>query len=340
MPAPRLTVFVPMLNEEAHIDRCLASIVASAPQGAETEILVVDGGSSDRSASLVVAWAAHDARIRLLDNPARLQAAAFNRALAVAEGRYFARIDAHAEMAGDYLTESLALLESTAAVNVGGPIEPVGEGTIGRAIAAAYRSRFGLGHGRHGDGGTVRSVDSVSFGVWRTEAVRAVGGMDPTMAVNEDYELNYRLRVAGGTILWSPRIRTRYAVRRTLTALGRQYLRYGFWKARTVWRHPASVRPRQVVAPLWVAGLVVGGATLAWLPWWVAAAPLWLYALAAIVASIPAAKGEPRASRLALPIVFATIHLAWGVGFLAGLIRWAGEHRFDPRSDQRASVTR
>ena len=103
----------------------------------------------------------------------------------------------------------------------------------------------------------------------------------------------------------------------------------GYWKAQTLRRHPRSLRPRQIAAPALVASLLGGALAAAAIPFAVApAAPPWLagaliaiYGLATLLAaaaSLPA-HGARVAARL--PAVFATMHVAWGLGFWWGWLR-------------------
>jgi glycosyltransferase involved in cell wall biosynthesis len=311
-----------MRNESASITTCVESVLANLlPDGMALEVLVLDGASTDDSAAIVQAIATADPRVRLLGNPARLQAAAFNRALSEASGHYFVRMDAHSTYAPDYIAECVHLLDSTGAGNVGGVQRAEGRSRMSRAIAAAVSSRFAAGDARYRNATAPAFTDTVYLGAWRTETLRQLGGMREDWAVNEDYELNIRLREAGGTVYLSPTIRSTYQVRGSITKLARQYARYGFWKVRTLLHHPASLRWRQVVAPAFVVSLLLT-------PWLImrlgppGAMPVALYALANLTASAITARRAGMALLPALPLVFATVHVMWGAGFLAGLAYW------------------
>ncbi len=192
-----------------------------------------------------------------------------------------------------------------------------------RAIALAYQSRFAAGDAAFRYAGDERWVDTVYLGAWRTGTLRRLGGMNESWLVNEDYELNYRLRQAGGKILLPPTIRSRYWVRPSLRALARQYFRYGMWRVRTMATHLGSLRWRQLASPLLVAGLV-GSAALAPIAPRAALALPAIYLLACVIASAATASQKEAGVRFLpiLPVIFATIHLSWGTGFLAGLVRF------------------
>ena len=318
---PLVTVVIPMRNEEAGIEACLASVLANRlPQGS-FELLVLDGASDDRSPTLVDAMAARDPRLRRLANPKRLQAPAFNLGLAAARGRYLVRMDAHSLYADDYIAESVRLLEETGAENVGGVQRATGTTGLARAIAAAVSSKFAAGDAAYRNATTPRWTDTVYLGAWRTETLRRLGGMREDWAVNEDYEMNVRLREAGGRIYLSPTIRSTYFVRASIPKLARQYARYGFWKVRTLLAHPTSLRWRQLVAPAFVLSLLATPITVALLgP--LGATHIGLYLVANLLASVATAAKAGWRLLPALPIVFLTVHLAWGSGFLCGALYW------------------
>ncbi|MEP6591919.1 MAG: glycosyltransferase family 2 protein [Gemmatimonadota bacterium] len=324
---PDITVVIPMRNEAAHIVPCLQSVLDNVlPDGLFYEVLVLDGDSSDDSAALVRALATHDPRVRLLSNPERLQAAAFNRGLAEARGRYLVRLDAHSLYAPDYLAECVRLLESTGAANVGGVQRATGEGVIGRAVAAAVSSRFAAGDAKYRHATEPAWTDTVYLGAWHTATVRELGGMHADWAVNEDYEMNVRLRARGGRVYLSPTLHSTYFVRDSLPRLARQYARYGFWKVRTLLLHPTSLRWRQGVAPLFVLSLLATPLLMHALGWW-GAAHIALYLLANLTASVITARRHGLAILPLLPLIFAIVHCSWGTGFLAGLAYWPWRRR-------------
>src|SRR5947209_6659231 len=163
-----------MLDEEAHIEACLAAVLAQDYPRDRVEVLAVDGGSRDRTVELVraVAGAAHH-----------------------------------------YATEDMD-------------------------AATAFP------------------------GFFRRAVFDRVGGFDETLPVHEDYELNWRIRAAGGRVRYAAGVATEYVVRSSLRALAVQQFRYGAGKATVALRHgPGVMRPYHCVPPLFVAAL--GGAALA-----------------------------------------------------------------------------
>jgi GT2 family glycosyltransferase/SAM-dependent methyltransferase len=317
-------VVVPVRDEAGALARCLASLAAQDFAAERMEILVVDGMSADGTAD-----AARRAGVRVIENPRRTAAAAMNAGLRAAQGDVIVRLDAHAEAAPDFVSRSVAALDRTGADCVGGPIETAGDGVEGRAIAAAMSSRFGVGGAAFRVGtGRETDTDTVAFGAYRRSAFDRAGTFDESFLRNADDEFHLRLTRAGGRIVLVPEVRSTYRCRSSLGALARQYFGYGRWKTRVFAKHGRVPAARALVPPLFVAALaasvVLAVAT---------DEPLWLisvvgpYAVANVLASLLAGT---RAWPL-VPFAFATMHLAYGLGFWTGLVR-------PPRGDERQRI--
>jgi succinoglycan biosynthesis protein ExoA len=302
---PSVTVAIPVLNEARHIDACLDAVDAQA-YGNIVEVLVVDGGSTDATRDIV---ARRGGKVRLLHNPRRIQAAALNVALAEAGSEIFVRVDGHCTIASDYIERCVETLATTGAAMVGGAMNPQGHGWLGQGIAAAMTSRFGVGPARFHVGGPPGWVDTVYLGAYPTALALKVGGYAEDVGVNEDAEFAIRMGPHGG-VRFEPSIRSTYTPRGSLRAVTRQFYRYGRSRAATVRRHPGSIAPRQLVAPLFLAGLVS--------PW--RRPVLGAYAAVLAVAAADQARRAPRAVP-GLVVTLPAMHLPWAAGFWRGIAR-------------------
>jgi len=316
---PFVSVLVPMRNEQRRIARCLDSILQTDYSKQKMEILVIDGLSTDGSGRIVESYCRRYSFIHLLDNPRQMQAAALNLGLGRAKGRIIIRMDAHTVYAPDYIRQCVLALETTGAASVGGRQRAIGSGYLGNAIGAAFSSAFAAGDAKYRYSQVEQWVDTVYLGAWRTQTLRDIGGFNEEWAVNEDYELNYRLRRNGGRILLSPKINCCYYVRGSLSDLARQYLRYGFWKVKTVAAHPRSLRWRQLACPAFVAALAFSVALIPLRPMYAAIVPA-AYVLANLTASFWAAARRGFWLLPLLPLIFAIMHISWGAGFWAGVV--------------------
>ncbi len=307
---PAVSVVIPARDDAQGLPRAVAALLAQRYAG-PLEVVVAVAPSVDATAE-VARRLADDPRVQVVANPAGSTPAGLNAAIAATTGEVVARIDARSVPADGYLRRAVELLGETGADNVGGIQQAVGETDFERAVAAAMTSRFGVGDAKFHYGGAAGPVDTVYLGVFRRAALERVGGFDETLERNQDYELNWRLRDTGGTVWFSPDLRVRYRPRGSVGSLARQYFEYGRWKREVLRRHPRSLRWRQLVPP---AALLANAAGLLLC---VAGRRRWLVvpAVYAAATTVAAAPGGPGAARRAA--AFATMHHAWGAGFLVG----------------------
>lgn len=325
---PFVSVVMAVRNESKHIKQSVSAILAQDYPADRFEVLVADGRSTDGTREEFETLARRDSRLRLLDNPGRIVPTGLNAALREARGDIVLRVDGHTEIASDYLRSCVDVLGRSGADNVGGRMNAVGDGPFGRAVAAATSSSFGVGGARFHYSDREEWVDTVYLGAWPRQVFARIGLFDEELVRDQDDEFNYRLRAAGGRILLTPAVRSRYTVRGTPWSLFRQYFQYGFWKVRVLQKHAAQMRPRQFGPPLFVLALLVAAATALAFPS-APAARLPLAGLAALylASDLVAAAVEARRQKVnpvLLAFVYPILHLAYGSGFLAGLFRFAG----------------
>ncbi|MDB5689572.1 MAG: glycosyl transferase family 2 [Sphingomonas bacterium] len=323
-------VVIPCLDEEAHLPALLNQLLATQAAGT---FVVADGGSTDASRSIVLDRARQDPRLRLLDNPARLQSAGINRAVRLhgAAHDWLVRIDAHCDYPDRYVEGLIAAAKASGAASVVVPMVSRGRRGFQIAAAAAQNSKLGTGGSLHRHVGVGRFVDHGHHALMSIAAFVQAGGYDESMATNEDAELDHRIGQAGGRIWLEPSLALTYYPRATPLALWRQYLRYGRGRAQTVRRHAMRLKVRQLI-PLGIPA-AAAAALLAPL-WWPLALPLVVWAVVCLVAGL-AIGARARSSAAMLSGVAAMImHLGWGCGFLAE--RLGGR---PPRSTRRPAST-
>ncbi|HEX7580586.1 MAG TPA: glycosyltransferase family 2 protein [Thermoanaerobaculia bacterium] len=327
---PFVSVVMPVRNEAAFIARSLGAVLAQDYPRCRMEVIVADGMSDDATRDLVRATAECDPRVRLVDNRGRIAPTALNAAFSVARGEIVVRVDGHCEIAPDYVSRCVAHLSSGEADGVGGPLETVGETPVAQVIALAMSSGFGVG------GSPFRTrkewsglVDTVAFPAYTREALVLAGPFDEELIRNQDDEYNYRLRSRGARILLAADVRSRYYSRGTLRSLFRQYFQYGLWKVRVLQKHLRQMRPRQFIPPVFAALLIVGVLAAPFSAWarfgllGITAA----YAGANVVASVLTGRAGPFPEVFLLPVVYTTLHVSYGFGFLAGLVHFHNRWR-------------
>jgi glycosyltransferase involved in cell wall biosynthesis len=310
-----VAVVLPARNEGPTLAAAVRSVLAQeVPAG--LEVCVAVGPSGDDTWAVAESLAAADPRVTVVDNPRGVTPAGLNTAIRATTAPIVVRVDGHAELPAGYVARAVATLERTGAVNVGGIQDPRGTTAFEVAVGRAMASRFGAGDARFHYGGPEGAVDTVYLGVFRRQDIEAVGLFDESLVRNQDYELNHRLRQAGGTIWFDPVLRVGYRPRGSVRALARQFGQYGRWKRIVLGMHPRSLRWRHLVAPATTVAVVAG--LLAGI-WWPPALVLPVgYGAAVAVGSVAA--GRTPGTVLRLLVVYPTMHLSWGAGFLFGLL--------------------
>jgi len=311
-------VLIPVYNEQKHLEHAATAMLGQRFD-APVEFLFIDGHSTDRSPQILAQLAQRDARVRVLDNPARGTTAALNVGLRHARGEIICRMDAHTYFPPDYVAVGVRRLSLGDVANVSGPALATGAGGWSDAVALALNTLFGTGGAAFRRSRPVEfEVDTGCAGVWRTETLVTAGGWDEEWVADEDFELAARLRSRGGRLVCVPGMAASYIPRDTLLGLARQYWRYGYYRPMTARRHPLSMRRSQAAPPV----LALAATLSAFGPWTsrlAGRAGLGAWLLATLLVAVQAARrGGRRRDAIRLPIVFGVMHYSYGFGFLAG----------------------
>jgi len=325
---PRVTVIMPVLNEELYLEAAVEQILRQDYQGA-IEVVMAVGPSKDRTQEVADALSAKHSNVVVVANPTGKTPVALNSAIARATGEVVVRVDGHALIPADYVTCGVLTLRETGADNVGGVMAAKGTTPFEVAVARAMTSKFGVGGAAFHVGGQAGPALTVYLGCFRADALARVQGYDESMERAQDWEMNLRIRQTGGIVWFTPTMQVEYRPRATAAALARQYHDYGRWRREVARRHPDTLSLRYLAAPIAVVLVVVGdiagvvglAAGISWLAALGFAMPIG-YLAANLAASVMTFLSKPRMAlpaALRLPLVFATMHGSWGLGFLRGV---------------------
>lgn len=327
-PQPRVTLFLPTYNEEEAIQECLEAILQQDYPHEHIEVLVVDGMSDDATVTRVKQVIEQAARqeqngisFRILQNPARELASAWNLAAEQASGDVIALVVAHSVIAEDFVSRAVHHLQHDDADVVGGPYRMVGKGILGRAIAAAMSCPFGVGQSLYRYGGDVEDIDSVANAIYPLELLRRFVPFDKHVGKGrgQDWEIHYRMRQEGVKFSQYADIRYVFYGRHSLRRLWHQYFTWANAKVGMMRKHSVEVVRLSHFAPmclvLWV---VLGGAAVALLPSFM---PIWgvglgLYALGLVVFSVRMALSRGLGILPVIPFIFLIMHTAYGIGMI------------------------
>ena len=320
-----VAVIIPTLNEEIFIKKCLHSVQNQSFPFDRMDVMIVDGGSSDATRSIVRGFAEKWTNIRLIDNPGKIQSIAFNIGVKESNAPFIVRLDAHALYSSDYVEKCLADLNADSnRGNVGGKcvILPYDNSLWANTNAILNYSRFGIGGSAFRVGVTPQNVDSVPFGAFPRSVIEKVGGMREDLRRGEDNEINSRIRKAGYKVYFNPEIVSSYYARPTLRSSCKQMFANGESIGHLFFVDRESIGLRHLVPLIFVVGLILGTiVSLIYKPlFYVFIAGLSLYFLCDLIASTFA--GAKHGWRYCFPlfVLFFCVHVSYGLGTIKGLI--------------------
>jgi glycosyltransferase involved in cell wall biosynthesis len=330
---------MPVLNEIDYLEHAVQSVLAQ-DVGGPTELVLALGPSSDGTTALAQRLADGDARIRLVQNPHAHIPVGLNAAIRASRYPTIIRVDAHSELSPGYARRALETLRRTGAANVGGVMRADGRTPFQSAVARLYNSPVGLGGGAYHGGAPEGEAESAYLGVMRREVLDEVGLFDESIRRGEDWELNLRIRQAGHLVWFDPALSVTYWPRESWWRLARQFRATGAWRGELVRRYGRSNSLRFFAPPalvvltalavivgiLQLTGVLHGLASLIASAVYLPLVAYVLLVLAVGLGGLGIARG-PRGlhERLWTLAVLPTMHFAWGLGFLAGVLRGAGD---------------
>lgn len=330
---PAVSVFATVRDEEQHLRRALTSVLTQDYPG-DLEVVVAVGPSRDDTYGIAAEAARADGRVRVVENRTGLIPDGLNVAIRACDPRseILVRFDGHTALPAGYVRDAVRILLETGADNVGGLMVPRGDGATQRAVAIGMSHPVGIGPAPFHVGGAAGPSETAYLGVFRREAVERTHGYDEVFERAEDWELNLRIRRAGGLVWFDPTLVVEYRPRASYRALARQFWSTGRWRREVVRRHRGTASLRYLAPPLTVlallGGLVLAGVGLVTAvlevggaPWLLALGALpWVgYGLVVVGGALVAGRGHPWRVVVRLPAVLATMHLTWGAGFLRGI---------------------
>ena len=311
-PKRQISIILPLLNEADHLEESIHSILSQDYLG-EIEIILAIGPSHDETEKIAQQLAHKDSRIIIVANPSGRTASALNLAVAASHYSIIVRVDGHSQIPNNYLTLVSSILEETGAVNVGGVMNAQGRTLFERGVARAMKSALGVGASRFHTGGAAGEVDTVYLGAFRKEALLAAGGFDERFTRAQDWELNHRLRNAGGKIYFDPRLVVTYRPRSSVLALAKQYFNYGRWRRVVSRTHQGTINYRYLAPPIAVLGSSLSILMSLFFST-IFIVPLAIYLSFILLASFRIARSIGEI--ICMPLILLTMHISWGIGFI------------------------
>jgi glycosyltransferase involved in cell wall biosynthesis len=309
-----ISILIPVLNETEHIDKLISSFIQMPPD--EKEILLIDGGSTDGTREKIKFWVEKNDKIILVENKSMYVSPGFNKAFDIAKGEYIGFLGAHAHYPNEFLITAISELDSGSCDAVGGPLKQLGKSHVGKAISFVMSSRFGVGNVDFRVSEKRKYVQSVAFAIYKREIFENIGLLDEELIRNQDDEFHYRLNKNGYRMLMVPEMASEYYVRESIKLLYKQYFGYGLFKPLVFIKLKYGIKFRHIIPPLFSLYILLLPMVI-YFP--IFLVPILFYLFVILLVSIVNPNGL--LVKFVTPIVFFTIHFAYGLGFILGLLK-------------------
>jgi len=342
--APFISVVIPCYNEEKYIPSLMENLRSQVYPPEQTELIFADGMSQDRTRSLLEEFARRSSQVLVIDNPGQYVSTGLNAAIKASKGSIIIRMDAHSIYPLDYWKALVDKLVEHQADNVGGvwDTQPGADTDEAQAIVLATSHPLGIGNADYRlGGGQDTEADTVPFGCFRRDVFDRLGYFDPQLVRNQDDEFNGRILKNGGKIMLIPTIRIKYFARESRRKLARMFYQYGLFKPLVNIKLGSPATLRQFAPPVFVMSLVLLMIPALWLPLFAMlfSLEILLYGSAIIVTSCALARGRGLSLFWHTLLTFPVIHFSYGIGYLAGIVRFVilRQHRRNLRESVKSN---
>ncbi len=255
---PRVSIVIPVKDRAEELRTCLASLSRLDYPAELRELIVVDDGSSDGSAEVARQFGA---QVLASGGTGLGPAAARNRGAQVASGEILAFIDSDCTASNRWLGDLVTAFADPQVAAVGGLVDGMHDASALDRYEAVMSSLNLGGRERSGQGGDDTFYLPSCNLLVRREAFRRAGGFRCELQIGEDVDLTWRLRDAGGRILYLPQGRIWHEHRSALPAFLKRRFEYGTSEGMLQERHPARQK-KMAFPPLLGAALLCGAAAL------------------------------------------------------------------------------
>lgn len=314
-------------NEERYLPKLLADIRAQDYPRKKTELLLIDSCSTDATRGLMERfqedWREEFHDILVLDNPGKYLPQGCNVMLQHYTGAAVCRIDAHASIPADFVSENVKALAGGEAISGGPRPNRIDEETAWkRTLLIAEQSPFGSGAADYRRKRKQAYVDSVFHGMYKREVYETVGPYNEKLRYTEDNEMSWRIRSAGYKIFYTPSVRSYEYIRPNLRQMLKQKFRNGLWIGKTLKINPNCFSAFHLVPAVFTAAVLITAAIAFLGFFWLCAAMWGAYFLLAVAFTVLGSVREGfQVTNLALPGIFPAIHICYGTGTIIGLLR-------------------
>ena len=325
---PEISVVIPCYNEVRYIRDCIDSLLSNGTDPSRMELLVIDGGSTDGTVALLNELSQIHPQVKVLSNPDRITPRALNIGVHAAQGSYILISSAHAAFDFGYISTLISTMnDHSDAIAVGGVMETMVKNStaMSESIRTVLMHPVGVGNAKFRTGvSDVIAVDTVPFGLYRAQELKAVGGYDERLIRNHDMELSKRLLRNGGKIYLTPKARCTYYARETFRAMAKNNFNNGKWNLKTVYitRTFSSLSLRHFIPMLflgsWTLPLLLS--LITWNPIWSLVSFGVLIGYTGVLTAVAWQVRNGKNKVIMVLIGFKLLHFSYGLGSFLGLL--------------------
>jgi len=325
---PFVSIIIPTRNEEKYIRLCLDSVIAQDYPRDKLEILVVDGMSDDATRETLKSYAHEHSHIRLLDNPKIITSCALNFGINASKGELVLWMSAHNSYEKNHVSSCVNNLKKYDADAVGGVIitSPRDKRFMGKAICVASSHSFGVGGSAHKTGTKEAKWVDTAFGVcYKKEVFGKIGLFNEKLTRGQDMEFSLRMKKAGLKTLLAPEIVSTYFTRSDFPSFWKHMFKNGIWAILPM--KYTSIMPvswRHLVPLGFVMSVITTGVLSLFIPVFLLffLFIIGLYTLLSVFFSATiAARRKDLKYLFSMSFIFASLHMAYGLGSLIGVFK-------------------
>ncbi len=319
----KVSLIVPLYNEEQYIEGFIDSILAQEYDFNEIEILFIDGNSKDKTVKIInEKLKSSEINYKILNNSKKITPISLNMGIKEAQNDIIIRLDAHSQYPSNYIERCVYYINCTDADNVGCPIKTESSGKIGNAIASVLSSKFGVGNSSFRTDKTSGYVDTVPFGTFYKKLFEKIGYFDERLERNQDIEMNRRILKNGGKIYMFNDIELIYHPRDTIKKLAKMAFKNGKWNIYTSYIVPGTLRLRHFIPFIFFLSLMVGILSIILKIGWISvlfAMEIIAYFVLNLLFSFKGGKEKSFGEKLLCLIIYPIFHITYGMGTFFGI---------------------
>jgi len=318
----KFSIVIPCLNEEKYIGNCIDSILNQSYDTSLIEIIVVDGGSTDKTPEILSDYLKKISGLKIFHNSEKVTPRALNIGIKNATGEVVVILGAHTRIDPEFISLNNKFLTERN-IKVSGGTQINEKKTFRqKLIGIVMGLPFGISSASYRWSKKEQFVDTVVYAAYKKEIFEEIGYFEEKFSISEDAEINWRIRQKGYKIFYSPQIKTYYYPRTQIIGFLKQLFRYGILRVNVVKKHPDALKFVHLIPSIFVL-VILGLAAL--LPISIVSLKILIFivcihVLISLVTSFKYLKSDQFGFLFFIPILIFLMHFFWGLGFLIGFI--------------------